>query len=121
MDIEIVVNLQVEGFHRWEKALKEVEFLSHDHRHIFHITCWKKVPHDDRAVEIITFKREIKDYLEEQYPPYTEGMRYEEGYCPFCYFDTLSCEGIAKDLLNHFKLSMCQVMEDGENGVICKI
>jgi hypothetical protein len=109
MDINtnIIVKLTVEGFHNWPDAktiVPEMGFLSDRHRHIFHIECRKKVTHSDRDIEIIMFKRQIKEYLEIQY-----GSR-------FCEFGAKSCEMLAAELLLQFGLEYCSVLEDGENG-----
>lgn len=115
----IVVRLQVEGFHNFPSAKEifpEVGFLSDDHRHIFHIECKKEVLHDDRDREFILFKREITSYLYDKY-----GTKYAESHPPFsyyCVFGAMSCEMIARDLLEKFELTSCSVFEDGENGAI---
>lgn len=108
MKTYVIVNLQVEGMHRWEACpFKEVEYLRNFHRHMFHIKAVKDVSHDDRDVEIIMLKREISSYLEAKY------------YYPaldLCHFGGMSCEMIAKDLVKQFNLEYCEVLEDGENG-----
>ena len=46
MKTNVIVKLQIEGLHKWPAAKEmfpEVDFLSVGHRHIFHITCKKKV------------------------------------------------------------------------------
>jgi hypothetical protein len=104
MQTKVIVTLRVEGVHHWPGCpFDDVAFLKDKHRHIFHIKATKAVTHDDRDVEIIMLKREIEQYLFEAY----EGD-----------FDTNSCEMIAKDLVTVFKLSSCEVLEDGENGAI---
>lgn len=106
----IIVNLQVEGCHNFPKATElfpKVDFLASRHRHIFTIEAKKKVNHDDRDVEFILYKREIMNYLKQTYySPETDLLE----------FGPKSCEMIAKELFNHFNLSYCKVMEDGENG-----
>ena len=98
----IIVKLTYEGVHNWEDCnLEEVMYLKHPHRHTFYITCKKEVNHDDRDIEIIMFKAEILNYLESVYGGHFGGM---------------SCEMIAKDLLEEFNLHYCQVLEDNENG-----
>lgn len=103
----VVVNLRVEGVHCWKDIpphlTDKVGFLMHPHRHIFHIKAMKEVSHDDRDIEIIILKREIIQYLHSKY-----GM--------ICDFGSKSCEMIANELLAHFKLNVCEVLEDGENG-----
>lgn len=105
----IIINTQVEGIHHWPGCnIKEVEFLKHPHRHIFHICCKKEVTHDDRDIEIIQLKRKIKDYLFEVY-----GMPFPK---VACQFGARSCEMLAKELLIEFDLNYCSVLEDNENG-----
>lgn len=100
----VVVQVQVEGLHRWAGCnIKEVLFLSDTHRHMFHICCKKEVSHLDRDTEIVMLKRRISRYLD-----YKHGTP--------CDFGTMSCEMIALELLEHFDLQSCCVMEDGENG-----
>lgn len=102
----IKVQLKVEGLHRWKDCnIDEVSFLRNTHRHIFYITCKKIVSHKDRDIEIIQFKRSIESYLTSMFGK------------P-CNFSEMSCEMIAEDILQNFKLSSCEVLEDGENGAI---
>jgi len=107
----IIVNIQVEGLHNWpaaRKVLPAVGFLSDPHRHIFHIECKKRVAHDDRDVEIIMFKREIRAYLTATYR--TNVLM------SLCDFGSKSCEMLARELLTEFDLEYCKVLEDNENG-----
>ena len=107
MKTYVTASLQVEGLHRWEGCdLKDVRFLRNVHRHIFYINCKKSVSHEDRDIEIILFKRELSDYLQTRYK--------KDGNC--CDFGSMSCEMIAKELLQEFNLDFCSVLEDGENG-----
>lgn len=110
MTTNIIINLQVEGFHNWPAAkdvFPEVDFLSDRHRHIFHIKCTKAVTHSDRDVEIIMFKREVLNYLFE---------KYSKTILPICEFGPMSCEMISEELLKRFDLQYCSVLEDNENG-----
>ena len=110
MSINIVVKFQVEWIHRRKDCpLSDVSFLKDYHRHMFYITCTKKVLHDDRDVEIIMFKRELIRYLEARYFS-------EEKNCLF--FDWMSCEMIAKELLDMYELESCEVLEDWENWAL---
>ena len=102
--------MQVEGLHCWPDAFKvfpEVNFLSNVHRHNFHITCKKRVQHDDRDVEFIMFKRDVLEHLKEKY--YDKRIRCHD-------FKTKSCEMLAKELMDKFNLKYCSVFEDNENG-----
>jgi len=110
MRVNIIINLQVEGIHCWPDAGQfdvTVQFLEYPHRHIFHITCEKSVTHDDRDIEIILFKRAVRDYLEITYMSPTYAM---------LDFGNMSCEMIARLLVKDFNLESCTVLEDGENG-----
>lgn len=101
---EIVVNLQYEGVHRWPECdIQKVGYLKYPHRHLFHIKAKKAVSHGDREIEVICFKHEITKYLNEIYGGH---------------FGDKSCEMIAKELVEIFELTECQVLEDGENGAI---
>ena len=110
MKTNVIVKLQVEGIHWWKDArdvFPEVGFLSDAHRHIFHITCKKRVNHDDRDVEFIIFGRDIKQWLEHQY--YNPESRTHE-------FGAKSCEMLAKEIFEEFDCVYVSVFEDNENG-----
>ena len=110
MKTNVIVNIQVDGLHNWPDAknvFPEVKFLSDPHRHMFHVTCKKRVNHDDRDVEFIIFKRDVKDYL---------NLKYYDDKERCLSFGPKSCEMIAKELTEHFDLVYCSVFEDDENG-----
>jgi len=110
MKTNIIINFQVEGLHCWTEAkniIPVMSFLSNLHRHIFHIECKKEVFHDNRDVEFIDFKRNVKNYLEE---------KYFDNDTQCLLFNSMSCEMICKELIDKFDLSYCKVMEDNENG-----
>ena len=96
--------------HYWESArdvFPEVGFLSDSHRHMFHFDVVKKVNHDDRDVEFIMFKRDVEQYLKEKYwMPARRCLN----------FGKMSCEMIAKEILEKFDCERVLVFEDGENG-----
>jgi hypothetical protein len=102
---EIIIKLQVEGIHHWPECnIEEVLFLRDKHRHIFYITVVKEVTHNDRDIEIIKLKREIKKYLGNE--PIDFGRK--------------SCEDIAEDILKKYNCSEVIVLEDNENGARIK-
>jgi len=106
----IIVRLTVEGLHMWpdaEKQIPEVGYLSNLHRHNFYIELKKHVTEYDRQIEFIAFKRQIKQYLT---------TKYFDGYYNCLNFNSMSCEMIAKELLDTFKAEYCCVLEDNENG-----
>ena len=125
MNTQIVVKFQVEGLHAWpgvtnhEEYKNKVGFLQFPHRHQFHFKAVKSVSHDDRDTEIIDFKRILMHYLFESYgrsPMQFEGE--DLGYKSHCDFGSMSCEMLAKELVQKFDLDNCEVLEDGENGAL---
>lgn len=100
---EVVVwfTCQFSAIHRWKNAPAGVAFLRHPHRHVFHVKGGVRVDKLDRQVEFITLKNQVQAYIKEAY----ENKEFE-----------YSCEMIAADLIETFKLSFCEVSEDGENG-----
>ncbi len=112
MRTSVIVRLQVDGMHNFPKAAElfpEVAFLAERHRHMFHIEAKKEVFHDDRDVEFIMFKKDITDYLKQMY--YKPETRTHE-------FGAMSCEMLAKLILNQFNCTSVSVWEDLENGAI---
>ena len=108
MKTSVQIKLQVEGTHRWAGCnIEEVAYLRETHRHVFFITCEKEVRHSDRDIEIISFKRAVKEYMLARYFDDKRGL---------CTFGEMSCEMIAQELLQEFGLFMCSVLEDNENG-----
>ena len=102
----IWVTFQKEGIHKYPQALtdpklKDVSFLGHPHRHIFHFRVDIEVFHDDRDIEFILFKREL------------ESLYSSDGAMNV---DFQSCEMIARELYEQFDLEYCSVFEDNENG-----
>ena len=110
MKTNVIVKLELDGMHNWPDARKvfpEVGFLSDVHRHVFHITAKKHVTHSDRDVEFIMFKRDVQEYLRNKY--------YRSDYRSH-FFGAMSCEMIAKELLEYFECEYVSVFEDDENG-----
>jgi len=110
MKTNVIVKLQVDGLHCWPAAkdiFPEVAFLSDLHRHMFHITLKKAVYHDDRDIEFIMFKRDVIEYLHDKYYSISDRSHV---------FGAMSCEMIARELLEHFECTYVSVFEDNENG-----
>lgn len=110
---KIEVTFQKEGIHRYPAALtdeklKDVEFLGHPHRHMFHFTVQVSVTHNDRDIEFILFKRELESLYSEKVMD----------------IDYKSCEMLAEELINYiinkypYRDVTVKVSEDGENGAI---
>lgn len=103
---EVIIKLDVEGFHYYNNAPKKVSFLRENHRHTFKITAAYKVSHNNREKEIFIQREELRDYL-------------TESYGSPCLFREMSCEMIAEDILLHCKedgMIWCEVWEEETGG-----
>lgn len=110
---EVYCTLQVEGIHHWPGCpFEEVSYLRDPHRHMFHIKAYKNVTHDDRDVEFIMLKHDVDAFLSTEYWD-------DDKMC--LVFGAKSCEMIARELIDRFELSRCEVSEDGENGAILTV
>ncbi len=110
MKTYVIVRLQIDGEHNFPAAAElfpEVAFLAHPHRHMFHIEAKVEVFHDNRDKEFIMLKRDILEYL---------GKRYYRSVSRTHMFGPMSCEMIAREILNEFNCKSVQVWEDLENG-----
>lgn len=115
MSTMIWVTFRREGIHFYPGAtdnpdLRDVNFLGHPHRHIFHFKIWIEVFHDDRDIEFIQFKR------------WVEGLYLEKT----LELDHKSCEMMSDDLNDTItgrypgRKVWIEVSEDGENGSFTK-
>lgn len=104
----VCCTLHIAAIHAWPDAPVQVYFLQKFHRHVFHIKCCVPVEHDDRDVEFIMLKNKIATWLIEQFD-----FDEENG---ALFLGSMSCEMLAKQLIEAFDLSYCSVYEDGENG-----
>jgi hypothetical protein len=110
MKTYVIVRLQVDGLHSFPAARElfpEVGFLADEHRHMFHIEAKVEVFHDNRDKEFICLKRDIEEYLEKKY--YSRAGRTH-------HFGPMSCEMIAREILEEFNCKSVKVWEDLENG-----
>ncbi len=113
---QVFVTLQVEGIHNWPGCpFEEVAYLRDPHRHMFHIKAHKIVTHSDRDVEFIMLKHRVQKYLADTYEDAVN-----QGF-GIHVFGPMSCEMIAKELIEEFDLCQCEVSEDGENGAIVTV
>jgi hypothetical protein len=99
------------GFHQWKNAPTKFLHLRYPHRHEFHVKVSVYVKQHDREVEFQDLKRVVEDIISGHV------WRTSSTIYPI----DLSCENMAKvigtDLLHlHYKPSMVEVSEDGENG-----
>lgn len=114
---EVFCTLQIEGTHNWPDCpFDEVDYLREKHRHVFHIKAHKVVTHDDRDTEFIMLKHDIEQYMWANYDG--DGVDIHQNNSGIIEFGAMSCEMIARDLIDQFNLCRCEVNEDGENGAI---
>lgn len=108
MNKKIIVQLEVEGVHRWQGCnIEEVLYLKDMHRHNFMIRIEKSVKDSDREIEFIKFKHDVIAQMYEEYYDTIHSL---------CNFVDDSCEMIAEWILNKFDCDYVEVLEDGENG-----
>jgi|TARA_Y100000034_G_scaffold16121_1_gene17318 hypothetical protein len=100
----VVIKTQFEALHNWEDAwqIKEVDFLKHPHRHIFHVTMKWEVGGLNREIEFILQKREVEDFIT---------MTWKRGT-----LTNMSCEMMCAELMEKFNACYVSVFEDNENG-----
>lgn len=104
----VVLDFDLEGYHKWENAIPEVLFLRNEHRHMFQIRVEIEVQDSDREVEIFIETGRLQDYLMESYG------------AP-CQFEGMSCEHIAEDILQwgfEDGYKRVEVYEDGKGGAV---
>lgn len=100
------VTLTFEGTHHYPDADESVSFLSHPHRHTFHVTVQIEQFHNDRDIEYIQFKRWLVDVA------------------PSGDLGRSSCEDVAEELYATItdrypdRRLRIKVTEDGENGAL---
>lgn len=103
---EVILNFDIVGFHHYPQAPVEVDFLKHNHRHIFNFKVSYIVEDLNREKEIFIQEGLLQDYLFETY-----GVP--------CQFENMSCEMIAQDLLEFIMDDggvWVEVLEDGKGG-----
>lgn len=117
INTSVFCTLQFEGIHNWPTCpIDEVSYLRVPHRHIFHVKATVPVYHDDRDVEFIYLKHRIQEFLDEWLPraPHVKSIAVYD-------MKAMSCEMIARKLVEEFNLTECVVSEDGENGAIITV
>ena len=99
--VNIIVNTRFVGFHLWVDAPPKYNYLSHVHRHEFHVTMKVPVNEMNREIEFCELKWQLDYWLMEKY---TDKITED------------SCEMIAEKIARNFNAVYVRVMEDGENG-----
>lgn len=106
MKTVVEIQVTIEGYHQYNEAPKEVNFLSSKHRHQFHIQAGYEVTDLNREKEIFIQRDILKDYLNEAF-----GIP--------CEFGNMSCEMIAKELIEFGQddgMIWCRVWEESTGG-----
>lgn len=106
MKVTVIIQFEIEGFHRYLNAPDEVRFLSDNHRHTFIIKAGYLVEDLNREKEIFIERDFIKTYLTETYGS------------P-CEFGEMSCEMIATEILEYASedgMIWCEVWEEKTGG-----
>jgi hypothetical protein len=102
-NIVITIRTSFTATHNWpECPFPEVAFLRNEHRHTFQVEMKWPVQHDDRDKEFIMTRREVDQYIRENFSNKNMGRK--------------SCEMIAQELMLRFRACFVSVFEDGENG-----
>lgn len=115
MTMFATIRLQFEHIHCWPGAPEPVEFLSHPHRHMFHVTVRVEQFHNQRDIEYLMFKTWLQDRIEESKSNWPNSS---------------SCEAMAQiiagyidyyvnPILQPARRIAVEVSEDGENGALC--
>jgi predicted HAD superfamily Cof-like phosphohydrolase len=102
----VKLDFDVVGFHYYQGAPISVDFLKYNHRHIFNIKAEYEVTNLDREKEIFIQTDILTDYLYQTYGS------------P-CQFEGMSCEMIAKELLEFGIVDgivSVEVLEDNRGG-----
>jgi len=102
----VIIQFEIEGFHNYPNAPQEVEFLSFKHRHTFVVKAGYSVEDLNREKEIFIERDYIKEYL-------------LESFGSPCEFGAMSCEMIAKEILEYAEIDgmiWCEVWEENTGG-----
>lgn len=99
-----IPNIVKEGLHLWSEAKDDIQFLSNEHFHYFHISVKIEVFHNDREIEFIQFRRWLEKNIVD--------------------INYMSCEMIGgyviSTIVEHFpnRDIVVTVSEDGINGAV---
>lgn len=111
MKSTVIVKFEIEGFHHYPSPPTQVMFLKSNHRHTFKIKAGYEVTDLNREIEIFIARDELITYL------------YESFGVP-CQFEAMSCEMIAKEIIEfakYDKMIWCEVWEESTGGARIEI
>lgn len=110
MACTVIARFTVPGFHSWPDAPEAFSFLRERHRHVFHFEVGALVTHDNRAIELITWKEKLRSLVQRTFCHAPEAAAHAD-------FGRYSCESIARKVLERTEEACyVAVFEDGENG-----
>jgi hypothetical protein len=109
-DVIVWTTVQLPGLHHWPDAPARRAYLRNTHRHLFGVTVYIAVAHDNRAVEFHDLQDEVRAWWGPGVPDH--GAR--------------SCETLARDLADAlaqqgFTVAAVDVSEDGESGATVRV
>lgn len=121
----VLVRVDVEGFHQYDEAPKQVAFLSARHRHCFSVTAAMEVSDLNRQVEIFMVRASLLEFFRSRWkvPDDLEESCDRVAYGspirvrPF-EFGGRSCEMIAAEVLEHWRTDTAwvEVWEENTGG-----
>jgi hypothetical protein len=104
MKICLVVSFRFPLLHAWpECRVPGKDYLRHPHRHLLHGRAWLSASHPERETEFIDAKEKIEAWCRERFSGPVVG---------------LSCENVAREILEAFSCQGVEILEDGENGAL---
>lgn len=106
MKATVIIQFEIEGFHYYPNAPERVGFLSQMHRHTFIVKAGYSVEDLNREKEIFIEREYILEYL-------------TESYGSPCLFGEMSCEMIAREILEYAEtdgMIWCEVWEENTGG-----
>lgn len=105
------------GFHRYEQAPEDVQFLRNWHRHNFIVYTTISVNNDDRDIEFFELQNEVNHFVRLDYD--LRNCREAEKWLGDIVID--SCESLAESIVDYFQFNYpersyisVEVSEDGE-------
>jgi len=108
-----VIKTSFPGLHAWKECnIDDVHFLRHQHRHIFHVTVKWTVTDDNRELEFFMCKAKVDKFIANRWPPF---LRHTDVFIG-AILGNMSCEMIAKEIMEGVNADFVSIFEDNENG-----
>ena len=110
MSCELIVSFTIDGIHAWPNAPAEYSEFRQSHRHLFKVICYMEVDahgYDSRVVELWDLRQQIQVCIINLW--HISSMPY------VCDFGSMSCEGIARWILEAMPNLTRAFVGEGEN------